>query len=57
MPIAITDEQHALRAAIRDWATATNTLADVRAREHRADKPRWWSELTDLGMFAIGVPE
>lgn len=33
MPIAITAEQRALRASIREWATRAGTLAMVRALE------------------------
>ncbi|MCL2581656.1 MAG: acyl-CoA dehydrogenase [Streptosporangiales bacterium] len=63
MSIAATAEQQALRAAIRDWAARTGTLASVRAREPSPDAPsappatRQWKDLAGLGVFAIGRPD
>lgn len=82
MPIAVTEEQLAVQAAIRDWAKRTGTVSLVRAREPaagaapadtaRADTARAhtaragvtqagleraWDELSDLGVFAIALPE
>jgi alkylation response protein AidB-like acyl-CoA dehydrogenase len=63
MPIATTDEQRALEATIRRWATTAGTSATVRAREPGAesvgDARSWtrpWDELAGIGIFAIGVP-
>ena len=78
MPIASTDEQLALQAAIREWAKRAATIDIVRSLEPKADetdcntgKPGHtgvataggvgpaadlWSGLTDLGVFAIGLP-
>jgi alkylation response protein AidB-like acyl-CoA dehydrogenase len=68
VPIAATDEQRALQAAIGDWAKRSGTLASVRALEPRGpDAPAaglagagtrpHWDELAALGVFAIGLPE
>lgn len=49
MPIATTDEHMALRAAIRAWATDTDTIKAVRAQDtHFTDAPP--------GLYAIGIP-
>lgn len=49
MPIASTPEHMALRAAIRDWATDTDTIKAVRAQD---------TSYTDVppDLYAIGVP-
>jgi alkylation response protein AidB-like acyl-CoA dehydrogenase len=64
MPIATTDEQRALQAAIRRWAASAGTSATIRAREpgtgDKGDARPWsapWDELAGIGVFAIGVPE
>ena len=68
MPIAVTEEQLALQAAIRDWAKRAGTLASVRGLEPPgpdapadgvagADSRRQWAELAALGVLAIGLPE
>ncbi|WP_199431822.1 acyl-CoA dehydrogenase [Qaidamihabitans albus] len=44
MPIAITDEQHALAESIRDWAAGRRPGADER------------TGLAGIGLFAIAVP-
>ncbi|MGE5133963.1 MAG: acyl-CoA dehydrogenase family protein [Gemmatimonadota bacterium] len=62
MPIAATEEQRALQAAIRDWAKRAGTIALVRAQEPGAEPPgpaareRCWGELAGLGVFAIALP-
>jgi alkylation response protein AidB-like acyl-CoA dehydrogenase len=70
MPIATTDEQRALQAAIQQWATSAGTSASVRAREPGTGQDDtgqdgtglgrpWrapWDELATIGIFAIGVP-
>ncbi len=49
MPIAMTQEQQALQASLRDWAKRTTPIALVRAQENR-EIP---SGLAQLGVFAI----
>jgi alkylation response protein AidB-like acyl-CoA dehydrogenase len=62
VPIAATEEQRALQAAIRDWAKRAGTIALVRAQEPGAGpaspaaSERCWSELAGLGVFAIALP-
>ncbi len=57
MPIAITEEQHALREAIRRWASRAGTIAEVRAREAGPRPPGdEWRALAGLGIFALGLP-
>ena len=59
MPIAMTQEQHALQASIRDWAKRANPLAVVRAMEAGEPplaRPAWagpLAELAAVGVFAI----
>jgi 3-oxochol-4-en-24-oyl-CoA dehydrogenase len=60
LPIAITDEQLALQASIREWAKRTATIDVVRSQEPGgtaigADER--WAGLAELGVFAIGIPE
>jgi alkylation response protein AidB-like acyl-CoA dehydrogenase len=59
VPIATTEEQLAMQAAIRDWVKRTGTLARVRALEPPAAPPErsYWEELAGLGVFAIALPE
>ncbi|HXW45285.1 MAG TPA: acyl-CoA dehydrogenase [Streptosporangiaceae bacterium] len=59
MPIAITDEQIALAASIREWAKRAATVEAVRGQEHdaAANDAERWAALADLGVFAIGLPE
>jgi hypothetical protein len=72
VPIAVTEEQLAVQAAIRDWAKRTGTISLVRGLEPaagtvradtaqadtaQADLERAWDELSDLGVFAIALPE
>ncbi|HEY1706104.1 MAG TPA: acyl-CoA dehydrogenase [Trebonia sp.] len=82
MPIAVTEEQLAVQAAIRDWAKRTGTISLVRGLEPvagtvradtvradtgqadtgqagvaRAGLERVWDELSDLGVFAVALPE
>ncbi len=72
MPIAITDEQLALQASIREWAKRAGTLNLVRGLEPPDGAPgsgpgeageagaagaaRTWRELAGLGVFSIAVP-
>src|SRR5271166_1018494 len=49
VPIAMTQEQQALQASLRDWAKRTTPIALVRAQENR-EIP---SGLAQLGVFAI----
>ncbi len=58
MPIATTDEQRALGAAIQDWATAAGTVAAVRAQEQVPSwRPLWTQVAAAIGLFAIGLPD
>jgi alkylation response protein AidB-like acyl-CoA dehydrogenase len=66
VPIAISAEQRALQASIRDWAQQAGTLALVRTLEpgtERGTPPSeapWaghWAALADLGVFSIALPE
>ena len=61
MPIAITDEQRALQASIREWAKRAATIDVVRSQESSGDgdpaaAAERWASLADLGVFAIGLP-
>jgi alkylation response protein AidB-like acyl-CoA dehydrogenase len=51
VPIAITQEHHALQASLRDWAKRAGTLARVRAMEHGAAPSL--RDLAALGVSAI----
>ncbi len=59
MPIAMTQEQRALQASLRDWAKRADTLALVRSLEpgkppdHTAAVVAQLNELAALGVFAI----
>ena len=59
MPIAMTQEQQALQASLRDWAKRAAPLVLVRALEpgkpadHVAAVAAQLSELGALGVFAI----
>jgi 3-oxochol-4-en-24-oyl-CoA dehydrogenase len=63
VPIAMTQEQQALQASIRDWAKRANPLAVVRAMEPGGPvattalaRPAWagpLAELAAVGVFAI----
>ena len=65
MPIAITPDQLALQASIRDWAKQAGPLAAVRRLEpglpaEAAEPAQPASHLSDvagLGVFSIAVPE
>jgi alkylation response protein AidB-like acyl-CoA dehydrogenase len=70
VPIAITEEQLALQASIREWAERAMPLAQVRrlepgpsppgAHADPADRPagqRCWSDLAAFGIFSIALPE
>ena len=54
MPIAMTQEQHALQASLRDWAKRAAPLTAVRAAEPAGTAaPAHLTELAALGVFAI----
>ena len=60
MPIAITPDQLALQASIRDWAKQAAPLAAVRRLEPGPPAEPETSRLSDvagLGIFSIAVPE
>ena len=68
MPIAMSAEQRALQASIREWAEGADTLALVRLLEPcvapgaAPDEGRalWdghWSALAGLGVFSIALPQ
>ncbi|GLH99493.1 acyl-CoA dehydrogenase [Phytohabitans aurantiacus] len=58
MPIAITEEQRALRESVRRWAAGAGTLVTVRAMEETpAAWERHWAGVAGLGVFAIALPE
>ncbi|MGH2602383.1 MAG: acyl-CoA dehydrogenase family protein, partial [Dehalococcoidia bacterium] len=59
MPIVITDTQRALAASIQDWAARTNPVEAVRAGEQQqpGSLGSGWSQLADIGVFGIAVPE
>ena len=59
MPIAITPDQRAVQASIRDWAKQAAPLAAVRRLEPGlpAEPATYLSELAALGVFSIAVPE
>ena len=62
MAIAISPEQRALQASIREWAKQADTLALVRGLEPGASPPRElvtedvWHAAADLGIFSIALP-
>ena len=59
MPIAITPDQLALAASIRDWAKQAGPVAAVRRLESNPAEPAqnaYLTDLADLGIFSIPVP-
>ena len=62
MAIAISPEQRALQASIREWAKQADTLALVRGLEPGASPPGElvtedvWHAAADLGIFSIALP-
>jgi 3-oxochol-4-en-24-oyl-CoA dehydrogenase len=64
VPIAITEDQLALQASIREWAKRAGTLALVRALEPDGGPASgealaagpYWNDLADLGLFSITLP-
>lgn len=59
MPIAITQEQLAVQASIRERAKQAGTLAVVRSLEPasaRAGEDGGWNDLAGLGVFLIARP-
>ncbi len=58
MAIAITPDQQALQASLRDWAKQAAPLAAVRRMEHDDAAPvSYLTDLAALGVFSIAVPE
>ena len=57
MPIAITPDQLALQASIRDWAKQAGPVAAVRRLEPGVASAGPVSDLAGLGIFSIAVPE
>jgi 3-oxochol-4-en-24-oyl-CoA dehydrogenase len=69
VPVAVTADQRALQASIRDWAKRAAPLEAVRGLEpgdgtgprgSRREPPtageRLWRELAGLGVFGIALP-
>ena len=59
MPIAITPDQLAMQASIRDWAKQAGPVAAVRRLELDPAGPAqntYLSDLADLGIFSISMP-
>ncbi|HLN69944.1 MAG TPA: acyl-CoA dehydrogenase family protein [Streptosporangiaceae bacterium] len=59
MPIAVTPDQVALQAAIRDWAKQAGPLAAVRRLEPGGpaeSAASYLTEVASLGVFSIAVP-
>lgn len=58
MPIAVTDVQQDVRESIRSWAAELDTSA-VRARESNepAELDKSWTDLAEIGVFSIALPE
>jgi hypothetical protein len=58
VPIALTEEQHALQASVREWAKRTGTIELVRAGEAGgADlADLGWASLAELGVLGVGLP-
>jgi 3-oxochol-4-en-24-oyl-CoA dehydrogenase len=66
VPIAITEEQRALQAAIRDWAKSVDPIAAVRRLEpaagtgaastEAAEPAGCWAGLAELGVFSVALP-
>jgi alkylation response protein AidB-like acyl-CoA dehydrogenase len=60
VPIAITPDQQAVAASLRDWAKQAGPLAAVRRLEPGAAAPAettYVADLAALGVFSIAVPE
>jgi alkylation response protein AidB-like acyl-CoA dehydrogenase len=56
--IAITPDQQALQASLRDWAKQVAPLAAVRRMEQDDAAPiSYFTDLAALGVFSIAVPE
>ncbi len=61
MPVAVTEEQLALQASIRDWAQRAGPLALVRGLEPDAgpvpaEASACWAGLASLGVFSMALP-
>src|SRR5271156_2434238 len=60
MPLAITEEQHQLAAAVREFAARHAPRDKVRtqfATLAAGQLPSWWTEFVDIGFPAVHVPE
>jgi alkylation response protein AidB-like acyl-CoA dehydrogenase len=58
VPIAVTEEQRALAAALRSWAQRARPVESARAME--TEPGRWttvWAELTDFGILDLGAAD
>ena len=61
MPIAISPEQRALQASVREWANQAGTIALVRRLEpgqapHVVAGAGHWEAVAGLGVFSIALP-
>jgi 3-oxochol-4-en-24-oyl-CoA dehydrogenase len=58
LPIALTEEQLALQASVREWAKRTGTIELVRAAEAGGAvlAGPGWASLAELGVLAVGLP-
>jgi alkylation response protein AidB-like acyl-CoA dehydrogenase len=59
VPIAITPDQLAMQASIRDWAKQAGPVAAVRRLELNPAGPAqntYLNDLADLGIFSISIP-
>ena len=60
MPLATTEEQHQLAAAVREFAARHAPRDKVRtqfATLAAGQLPSWWTEFVDIGFPAVHVPE
>ncbi len=58
MPIALTEEQLALQASVREWAKRSGTVELVRAGEAGGAylAAEHWASLAELGVLGVGLP-
>ena len=58
MPIALTEEQRALQASVREWAKRTGTIELVRDGEALGAvlTELGWASLAELGVLGVGLP-
>ena len=60
MPLAITEEQHQLADAVREFAARHAPIAQSRsefATIAAGQLPTWWQEFVDTGFHAVHLPE